>query len=124
MELTCFLCNARILANDGTKKLSTHLRWVHGILSSSERKLVCSQNGCYKTFTLLNSYLKHSRRFHLSELNDRNPNNEAVNEVDQDILVVDSDSESDQDLEEQNDDNCEMEFLKALYSPLCSSTYT
>ena len=51
-----------------TRNLATHLRGIHGVTGMGQQKLICNQQGCSKTFTLMNSLLKHIRRFHRPSL--------------------------------------------------------
>ena len=41
-----------------------HLRTHHAVYGRHEQKLICGQNGCLKTFTLMNSLLQHIKRKH------------------------------------------------------------
>lgn len=80
MALTCFKCRKPV---KDTRQLALHLRVFHAIIPTFER-LVCGQHGCMKTFTLMNSYLRHIRLQHLADdlnefpedQNENNPNDE------------------------------------------------
>lgn len=69
MGYVCFKCMH--LVDGGTRSLALHLRRVHAISSLNE-KLFCMQDGCMKTFALMNTYLRHLKRSH----RERNVNEE------------------------------------------------
>ncbi|XP_038063309.1 uncharacterized protein LOC119734000 [Patiria miniata] len=105
MELTCFKCNRRIRVNEGTKELAVHLRWVHGIWGSTEERLICCQNGCMKTFTLMNSFLRHIRLFHMFAPIIKNPNGQEIqnHELENDEHNAGSDSEPEEEDQDADD---------------------
>jgi hypothetical protein len=69
MDVTCFKCGKGIHAPDATRatrKLALHLRSCHTITGPNEQ-LVCGQNGCQRTFNIMNSFLSHIRNKHLNQ---------------------------------------------------------
>ena len=66
MDATRFKSGKNIHANDPTRALGAHLRAHHTTLGPG-KNLVCGQHGCQKSFTVMNSYLRHIRRKHLNE---------------------------------------------------------
>lgn len=50
-----------------TRKLRWHLRIVHCLSDSQNYTLICSQNGCQRTYHNLNSLSKHLSREHSSD---------------------------------------------------------
>lgn len=100
MDVTCFKCGKNIHANDATRALAGHLRASHTAAGLVEN-LVCGQHGCKKTFTVMNSFLRHIRRKHLNEnlhvpvVNQHPPDEPMHNDAG-------NASEDDQDEEEEN----------------------
>ena len=68
MDVTCFKCGKTIHAARATRALALHLRACHTTTGPNEQ-LVCSQNGCQRTFNLMNSFLNHIRHEHLNKQN-------------------------------------------------------
>lgn len=62
MELLCLKCGRLIHAHTA-REYARHLRMSHAVFGNGET-LVCGQNGCMRTFTLMNSLLRHIRRHH------------------------------------------------------------
>lgn len=62
MELLCLKCG-RLIHADTVREYARHLRMSHAVFGNGET-LVCGQNGCMRTFTLMNSLLRHIRRHH------------------------------------------------------------
>ena len=108
MELTCFKCNRRIRVNEGTQELAVHLRWVHGNWGSTEDRLICCQNGCMETFTLMNSFLRHIRLFHLA-VPIRNPNDVEIQN-----LELENNVGSDSEPESEDQDDPELADIEYL----------
>ena len=68
MDVTCFKCGKKIHATRATRALALYLRACHTTTGPNEQ-LVCSQNGCQRTFNLMNSLLNHIRHEHLNNQN-------------------------------------------------------
>ena len=62
MELICFKCQ-RVINADTVREYARHLRMAHTVFEKGET-LVCGQSGCMRTFTLMNSLLRHIRLQH------------------------------------------------------------
>lgn len=67
MGYTCVLCQEHILG--GTRELAYHLHALHPV-GGSGQILICGQDGCLKTFTLMNSFLRHIRMTHAPHAED------------------------------------------------------
>lgn len=61
MEFQCFKCSKLVRVN-GVGDFARHLRSNH-IIRNGE-KLICAQDGCMRTFSLMNSLLRHIHRDH------------------------------------------------------------
>lgn len=59
---TCPKCLQNVFVE--TKQLIWHLREVHALSDSHNLTLICSQNGCPRTYHNFNSFLKHLSRDH------------------------------------------------------------
>lgn len=68
MDVTYFKCGKVIHATRATRALALHLRACHTTTGPNER-LVCAQNGCQRTFNVMNSFLNHIRHNHLNNQN-------------------------------------------------------
>ncbi len=66
MDVTCFKCGKGIHATRATRALALHLRACHTTTGPNEQ-LVCGQNGCQRTFNLMDSFLSHIRHKHLNQ---------------------------------------------------------
>lgn len=73
-----------------TRKLRWHLRVVHCLSDSQNYTLVCSQNGCQRTYHNLNSLSKHLSRehlsFHTSDLSDHTSARTTRNDIEADLI--------------------------------------
>lgn len=102
MDVTCFKCGKTINTNNATRGLARHLRACHAITGQGE-KLVCGQNGCRRTFSLMNSFLRHIRRIHLNanlQLQAEQPNDQEL--LGEDPPMDEDDQEENMSEEEAN----------------------
>ena len=123
MDVTCFKCGKNIHANDPTRALAAHLRAHHTTLGPV-KNLVCGQHGCQKSFTVMNSYLRHIRRKYLNEnrhvpVNPQAPDGpmqvDGEDDQDEDDLGEDGQGEDDKGEEEENyAENFSIDNLKQL----------
>lgn len=61
---SCPLCKRQVPGK--IRKLRWHLRVVHSLSDSQDYTIICSQNGCQRTYHNLNSYSRHLSREHSS----------------------------------------------------------
>ena len=104
MEFLCCKCHKRIEV-DSVGEFALHLRQQHALCD--KERLMCGQNGCCRTFSLMNSLLKHIRREHVPQ-NVRAHGDNAEFRQEQNIENNDghdlnSDSEDGNDLDDYED---------------------
>ena len=124
MDVRCFKCGKGIHANDATRAtrtLALYLRACHTTTGPNEQ-LVCGQNGCQKTFNLMNSFLSHIRHKHLRQnIIIEEYHNDQQPAVPDDLMETESDSGADDDRVDEEESNYMETFSVANLKQLAFS---
>lgn len=100
----CPVCKKPVLGE--TRKLRWHLRVVHSFSDGQNCTLVCSQNGCQRTYHNLNSFSRHLSREHssgdTSSLSDHTSDHNTATNTEETVLIPDT-AVSDRAIDEESD---------------------